>query len=102
MDTAGQAVIWLDASIGGYPITLQGQKYSKGIGVVPQSDVDYYLGNNCTHLSATVGIDDIVNQISPQGGTAVFQIFADGQKIYDSGLVTRSGTKSVEVDLTGA
>jgi alpha-galactosidase len=100
--SSGYSVALPDASIGGYPITLQGQTYSKGIGVVPQSDVDYYLGNNCTHLSATVGIDDIVNQISSQGGTAVFQIYADGHKIYDSGLVTRSATKSVEVDLAGA
>jgi alpha-galactosidase len=100
--SSGYSVPLPDASVGGYPITLQGQKYPKGIGVVPQSDVEYYLGNNCTHLSATVGIDDIVNQISPQGGTAIFQVYADGQKIYDSGLVTRSATASVEVDLTGA
>src|SRR5258708_9176432 len=53
-------------------------------------------------LCGTVGINDIVNQIGPQGGTAIFQIYGDGNKIYDSGLVTRTATKSVEVDLTGA
>ena len=100
--SSGYSVPVPDTSIGGSPIVLQGQTYSKGLGVVPQSDVEYYLGNNCTHLSATVGIDDIVNQIDSQGGTAIFQIYADGNKIYDSGLVTRTATKSVEVDLTGA
>jgi alpha-galactosidase len=100
--SSGYSVPVIDTSIQGYPITLQGHTYSRGLGVVPQSDIEYYLGNNCTHLSATVGINDIVNQIGPQGGTAIFQIYADGNKIYDSGLVTRTATQSVEVDLTGA
>jgi len=100
--SSSYSVPFPNASVEGYPITLQGHTYSKGIGVVPQSDVEYYLGNNCTHLSATVGINDIVDQINPQGGTAIFQIFADGTKIYDSGLVTRAATKSVDVNLTGA
>lgn len=100
--SSGYSVPSPDASCCGTPIKLQGHTYAKGVGVVPLSDVEYYLGNNCTHLSATIGIDDVVNQVSSQGGTAVFQLYADGNKIYDSGLVTRAATKSVEADLTGA
>ncbi|MGH3435095.1 MAG: NPCBM/NEW2 domain-containing protein [Sciscionella sp.] len=32
--------------------------------------MQYYLGGDCTRLTATVGIDDAVD-FDPQGGTAV-------------------------------
>jgi len=99
--SSGYLVPMLDVSVGGNPITLQGHTYPKGIGVASPSQIEYYFGGNCAHLSATVGIDDIVNSVSPQGGTAVFQVYGDGRKLYDSGVVDRTATKSVEVDLTG-
>lgn len=104
---------WLDASSGwqyvtrdysvsyGGQLTLQGQVYQKGLGVASPSRVDFFLGGQCQRLTATVGIDDIVNQVSSQGGTAEFEIFSDGTKIYDSGVVDRTATRSVNVDLTG-
>ena len=103
---------WLDASSGylvprldgnccGTGISMKTIKYSKGIGVASPSQVEFYLGANCTHLSAVVGIDDSA-RFTPQGATAVFQVFADGHKVFDSGLVTQNITQNVEVNLTGA
>jgi alpha-galactosidase len=103
---------WLDASSGylaprldgnccGGPITMKGTTYPKGIGVASPSQVEFYLGGNCTHLSAVVGIDDSA-RFTTQGATVVFQVLADGHKVFDSGLVTQDITQNVEVDLSGA
>ena len=92
-----------DASVSGAgPITMQGQKYPRGIGVASPSQVDFFLGGQCSQLTATVGIDDIVNQVNSAGGTAGFQVYADGSKIYDSGVVDRTATRSVNVSVAGA
>lgn len=100
--TSGYLVPRLDREVGGGPLVLQGHTYPRGIGSASVSQIPYYLGGNCTNLSATIGIDDAVNNVGPQGGTAVFQIYADGQKVYDSGLVTRQATQQASVPLTGA
>jgi alpha-galactosidase len=103
---------WLDASSGylaprldgdccGGPIRLKRTTYPKGIGVASPSQIEFYLGANCTHLSAVVGIDDSARWTTA-GATAVFSVLADGRKVFDSGLVTQDITRAVEVDLTGA
>lgn len=105
---------WLDASSGweyptrdasvanGGPITMQGQPYAKGIGVASPSQIDFYLGGQCNRLTATVGVDDIVNRVSSQGGTVDFEIYADGAKIYDSGVVNRTSTRSIDLSVANA
>ncbi len=99
--TSGYNVPQLDREVGGGRLRLQKQTYAKGIGTASPSQIEYYLGGNCTNVSATVGIDDAV-RFDPTGGTAVFQVLADGHKLYDSGLVTRDATQHFSVDLTGA
>jgi alpha-galactosidase len=89
-----------DASVGGNPIAMGGTAYDRGLGVASPSTVDYYLGGNCTRLTGTVGIDDAVNAVGPQGGTASFTVKADGQSRYDSGNVDRTATHDFSADLT--
>src|SRR5258707_10315629 len=67
--SSGYSVALPDASIGGYPITLQGKTNSKDNGVAPPSPLDYYFGDNCKHPSPTRGCREIVSQINSQGGT---------------------------------
>lgn len=105
--------IWLDASSGylvpkldtqccaSTKISLLGKTYDKGIGTASPSQVGYYLGGNCTGVTATVGIDDSA-RFTTAGATAVFQVFADGRKLFDSGLVTQNVTRDVNVDVSGA
>jgi alpha-galactosidase len=100
--SSGWEYVTRDASVANAgPLTMQGQVYPKGLGVASVSQVDFFLGGQCQRLTATVGIDDIVNQVSSQGGTAEFEIYGDGSKIYDSGVVDRTATRSVNVDVTG-
>ena len=63
-----------DASVGGGPISMGGTMYERGLGVASVSTVDYYLGGNRTRLTGTVGIDDAVNAVGPEGGTATFTV----------------------------
>jgi alpha-galactosidase len=98
--TSGWMTAEPDASVGTSPISLLGRQYAKGIGVASPSQVDYFLGGNCTRLTATVGIDDAVN-FDPSGGTATFTISGDGKTLYDSDVVDRTATRSVDIGVAG-
>jgi alpha-galactosidase len=99
--SSGWRVPMLDQSVGTGPIRMGGTTYAKGIGVASVSRIDYYLGGTCTRLTGVAGIDDAVNNVGPQGGTATFTVSGDGEQRFGSGLVDRSATRSFDVDLTG-
>ena len=67
----------------GHTIILGGTQYAKGLGVHTPSDVRYDLGATCTAFAADIGLDAEVGL----NGTAVFQVWADGTLIYDSGAL---------------
>ncbi len=100
--TSGWMSPTVDESVGGgNPIKLVGQTYPTGIGVASPSLIRYYLGKSCSRLTGTVGIDDVVSNVGPEGGTSTFQVVGDGKVLYDSGVVDRFTPKQVDVDLTG-
>ncbi|WP_165795410.1 NPCBM/NEW2 domain-containing protein [Deinococcus koreensis] len=83
----------------GQPLRLSGVEFSKGLGVHASSSLTFPLGGACTTFRASVGLDDVVR---PFGGTVAFQVFADGEKLFDSGVLTaKSPTRDVQVNLTG-
>jgi glucose/arabinose dehydrogenase len=83
----------------GGQLSLDTVPYPKGLGVHAPSDVRYNLGGICSgRLIADVGVDDSVGD----SGSVVFQVYLDGAKAYDSGLVRGSDLrKAVNVDVTG-
>jgi hypothetical protein len=82
----------------GRPITLKGVRYAKGLGVHTASDLSYQLGGKYATFVSDIGIDDETAGL----GSVVFQVWADGVKLYDSGLVNGStATKSISVDISG-
>jgi alpha-galactosidase len=100
--TSGWMSPTVDESVGGgSPISLVSQTYPTGIGVASPSTVRYYLGKACSRLTATVGIDDAVRNVGPEGGTSTFQVVGDGKVLFDSGVIDRDHPKPVDVDLTG-
>ncbi|GAA0925871.1 NPCBM/NEW2 domain-containing protein [Kribbella koreensis] len=100
--TSGWMSPTVDESVGGgSPISLVSQTYPTGIGVASPSLVRYYVGQQCTKFTATVGIDDAVRNVGPEGGTSTFQVIGDGKVLFDSGVVDRDHPKPVDVDLTG-
>ena len=94
----GSGTIVKDKSIGGRSITNGGVFYAKGIGVNSRSGVEYDLGGVCTRFQAHIGIDDEVGS----SGSVMFEVFADGVEIYNSGAMTGSTTtKTIDLDVTG-
>lgn len=94
----GSGTIIADQSIGGNPITLNGVTYTNGLGVNSYSGLEYRLGGMAARFQADIGVDDEVGT----NGSVVFQVFADGLKIYDSGMM-RGGAphQTISLDVTG-
>ncbi|MGW1209142.1 NPCBM/NEW2 domain-containing protein [Streptomyces sp. NPDC002499] len=100
--TSGWMSPTVDRSVGGWtPISMLGQEYPTGIGVASPSTIRYYLGDRCTRLNTTVGIDDAVRNVGPEGGTSTFQVIGDGKVLYDSGVLGRDDVRQADIDLTG-
>ena len=82
----------------GNTITLGGTTFAKGLGVHSPSSIEFRPGGNCSSFTASVGVDDEV----ATRGSVIFQVWADGTRLFDSGIMTgSSATRSVNVDITG-
>lgn len=91
-----------DAGGDGAAIRLNGVTYAKGIGCHAYSEIRYTLGGQYTSFQSDIGVDDEVDGAAGQYSTIVFQVWADGVKLYDSGVMTwTSATKSVNVSVAG-
>ena len=94
----GFGTLTKDKSINGNTITLSGIPYSKGIGTHAIGGHEFNLGGICSRFISDIGVDDEVGS----NGSVIFQVFADGTKIYDSGIMTGgSATRTVDLDVTG-
>jgi glucose/arabinose dehydrogenase len=82
----------------GRVLTLAGVTFAKGLGVHALSEVVVSLGGSCSRFRATVGVDDEVGAL----GSVVFQVFADGVKLFESGVLSGSSASlPVDVDVSG-
>jgi hypothetical protein len=81
----------------GRTLSLGGQTYALGYGVHAPSSLVFSLGEQCQTLAADVGVDDEVS-----GGSVTFQVWADGEQLYDSGLMRGSDdAKRLSVNVAG-
>ncbi len=87
-----------DTNSAGGSLQVAGQAYTQGLGTRLEagtnSDILYALSGDCITFRAKVGIDDAT------GGAAVFQIFADGTKLWESGLVSAGEAATDTGDLS--
>ncbi|MBP1915128.1 tetratricopeptide (TPR) repeat protein [Lederbergia galactosidilyticus] len=95
-----------DISISNNPLRLTNKDgneiaYKKGIGAHSNSTIVYDLTNvDAAYLSAFVGVD---RQMYGTIGSIVFQVYVDGEKQFDSGLMnSKDPQKLFEVDVSGA
>jgi hypothetical protein len=85
-------------SVDGKPIRIGGKTYAHGLGTHANSQIRYALDNRYRRLEAEVGVDDEKDG----GGTVVFQVLADGKKVFDSGVMRgRQPAKKVSLSLDG-
>ena len=76
-------------------ITISDKTYTKGLGTHAPSSIVLELLGNYDKFSASAGV-----QSGNAAGTVVFQLFADGEKIFDSGVIkAKDGVVPVNVSV---
>ena len=89
----------VDKNYFGGPLTIHGVTYPHGLWANSIANIDYYLGGNCSRFTSDLGLDDSVRG----QGAVDYQLYADGTKVYDSGVVTNStATVHADVNVSGA
>lgn len=80
----------------GVPITLDSVQYKRGLGVYAGSDLTFNLGGQYQRFQSDIGLDDELS-----GGSVVFQVYGDGNLLFDSGALTdASPTLTIDLDVT--
>ncbi len=84
----------------GRTLSIGGVPYPRGLGVHAPSEIRFNLNRACSgNFIADLGIDDEVGD----NGSVVFQVYADGTKVYDSGNITGASLRaSVNVSVANA
>ncbi len=82
----------------GRPMSVNGQIYTSGFGVHANSTMTFAIGGKCSRFISDVGIDDEVGN----KGSVVFQIYADGTRLFDSGKMTGAdAAKTIDISIAG-
>ncbi|MGN6628154.1 MAG: NPCBM/NEW2 domain-containing protein [Tepidisphaeraceae bacterium] len=100
----GWGSVELDQSNGGQAtgdgqtIMLNGVTYNKGLGVHAGSEVVYNLNGAFKSFLSDIGVDDEEGA----NGSVIFQVYADGVLVFDSGTMTgSSNTQSLNLNVQG-
>ena len=82
----------------GGALTLDGKTYAKGLGVAIDSKVVYDLDGKYSRFFSDIGIDD-----ATEGeGSMTFEVWADGAKVFNSGLMTgQTDRKGITLKVDG-
>jgi lysophospholipase L1-like esterase len=79
-------------------LTVNGHRYSKGLGVAAHSGVTYRLNGQYSTFSTAIGVDDEVGS----HGRVTFEVWTDGMRRFASGVYTGSrAPRQVTVNVTG-
>src|SRR5439155_1729555 len=82
----------------GRALSLNGSRHAKGLGTWAPSAMEFRPDGSCSTFTAVIGIDDEVGS----RGSVIFQVWGDGRKIFDSGVMTgTTPAQNLQVDLSG-
>ena len=85
-------------SVEGNPLRIAGRGYTRGLGTHARSENVYRLDNRYQRFEAEVGVD-VVKKVL---GSVVFQVVADGHKLFDSGVVRgKQAARKISASLEG-
>ena len=85
-------------SVDGNPLTINGVTFKHGLGTHAQSEIVINLNGVVTGFVSVVGLDDETNG----RGSVIFEVWVDGKKATDSGLMHSKQTKVLFTDLQNA
>jgi len=71
-------------SVANRPLRIDGQSFTRGLGVHSRTVLTYALDGTYTQLAAIIGIDDGAR---PRGNV-IFRVTTDGKEVFNSGPVT--------------
>jgi hypothetical protein len=78
------------------PMTIAGRRFRRGLGTHADSRIVYDLGGRYGRFQSWVGAD------GASTATITFEVWADGQKRWESGLMSKqTPAKRVDLDLSG-
>ena len=83
-----------DNSVTGKAISIAGRTFGTGVGTHATSELHAELDGKVERFKAFVGVDDAAGQ----RGTARFMVYADGKRLFDSGIM-KGGQAAQEVDV---
>jgi len=82
----------------GRTLTLNGVPYIRGFGAHAPSALEFRPDGACQSFTADVGVDDEVGTL----GSVLFQVWGDGQKLYEGSVMTgQTPTESVNISIAG-
>lgn len=78
-----------DTSCEGRPLSINGKRYGKGLGSHAPAEHTFALRAPFEWFEAEVGVDDeaLLDPARSWSPSVTFEVYADGRKVYDSGLV---------------
>jgi len=95
--TSGWGTVRMNQSVWEKPLTIGGKIYPRGIGTHAPSRIVYSVDKQYKRFQAQAGADGAT------GPTVTFEVWVDGTKRWESGLMTREmPAKSVDLDISGA
>jgi hypothetical protein len=99
----GWGQLQINKSVGDQPLAIAGKTYVHGLGTHAASEIVYELDGAFTNFTAWVGVDDFLkNNPEAPKASVVFQVFGDGKKLFDSGVMKiGEPAKRVSVDVAG-
>ncbi|MGL5245314.1 MAG: NPCBM/NEW2 domain-containing protein [Sarcina sp.] len=99
--TTGYGSIQYNKSVSGNPLTINGKAYSFGLGTHANSEIKIFTGRKPIRFSAIVGIDDEESGDPLNGfASALFQVWGDNKKLFDSGIMRYKESNCFSLDLT--
>jgi beta-galactosidase len=85
-------------SVSGRPLSIAGRRFERGLGTHAPGEMIFKLDQPHRRFTAFVGVDDG----GDARGSVVFQVWLDGKKAFDSGVMRHGeAAKEVDLDLTG-
>lgn len=83
------------------PIVINEKTYTSGMGTHANGETQVFLGGNPYNFKSIIGIDDGTNGGDVAWGkpSAIFEVWADNEKIYESGLMGSKDSKEIDLDI---
>ena len=99
----GWGMLEAGKSVAGNQLSIGGKAFAHGLGTHATSEIVYELDGGYTNFAAWVGVDDFLkNHPEAPKASVVFQVFGDGTKLFDSGVMRiNDPAKHVSVDVAG-